>query len=45
MYVSHKTRFFHACNETDHLQLHPEAVIMLQGLRCVGNVASWNTHL
>ena len=37
--------FFHACNKSDHLQLRPDAAIMLQVLRCLGNVTSWNIHL
>ena len=28
--------FFHACNKSDHLQLPPEAAIILQFLRCLG---------
>ena len=37
-----KQCFFHACSKSDHLQLRPEAAIMLQFLRCLGNVISWN---
>ena len=37
-----KQCFFHACNKSDHLQLRPEAAIILQILRCLGNVTSWN---
>ena len=37
-----KQCFFHACNKSDHLQLRPEAAIILQFLRCLGNVTSWN---
>ena len=37
--------FFHACNKSDHLQLPPEAAIILQFLRCLGNVTSWNIRL
>ena len=33
-----KQCFFHACNKSDHLQLRPEAAIILQFLRCLGNV-------
>ena len=33
-----KQCFFHACNKNNHPQLHPEAAIMLQFLRCLGNV-------
>ena len=40
-----KQCFFHACNKSDHLQLHPEAAIILQFLRCLGNVTSWNIRL
>ena len=40
-----KLCFFHACNKSDHLQLPPEAAIMLQFLRCFGNVTSWNIRL
>ena len=32
--------FFHACNKSDHLQLRPEVAIILQFLRCLGNVTS-----
>ena len=31
---------FHACNKRVHLELRPEAAIMLQFLRCLGNVTS-----
>ena len=37
--------FFHACNKNDHLQLRPEAAVILQFLRCLGNVTSWNIRL
>ena len=37
--------FFHACNKSDHLQLRPEAAIILQFLRYLGNVTSWNNQL
>ena len=37
--------FFHACNKSDHLQLRPEAAIILQFLRCFGNVTLWNIRL
>ena len=40
-----KQCFFHACNKNDHLQLRPEAAIILQFLRCLGNVTSWNIRL
>ena len=40
-----KQCFFHACNRSDHLQLRPEAAIILQFLRCRGNVTSWNIRL
>ena len=40
-----KQCFFHACNKSDHLQLRPEATIILQFLRCLGNVTSWNICL
>ena len=40
-----KQCFFHACNKRDHLQLRPEAAIILQFLRCLGNVTSWNIRL
>ena len=40
-----KQCFFHACNKNDHLKLRPEAAIILQLLRCVGNVTSWNIRL
>ena len=33
-----KQCFFHACNKSDHMQLRLEAAIMLQFLRCLGNV-------
>ena len=36
---------FHACNKSNHLQLRPEAAIILQFLRCLGNVTSWNIRL
>ena len=36
---------FHACNKSDHLQLRPEAAIILQFLRCLDNVTSWNIRL
>ena len=40
-----KQCFFHACNESNHLQFHPEAAaIILQFLRCLGNVTSWNVR-
>ena len=35
-----KQCFFHACNKSDHLQLHPAAAIILQFLRWLGNVTS-----
>ena len=37
-----KQCFFHTCNKSDHPQLRPEAAIILQFLRCLGNVTSWN---
>ena len=37
--------FFHACNKSDHIQLHPKAAIILQCLRCLGDVTSWNIRL
>ena len=40
-----KQYFFHACNKSDHLQLRPEAAIILQFLGCLGNVTSWNIRL
>ena len=40
-----KQCFFHACNKSDHLQLRPEAAIILQFLHCLGNVTSWNIRL
>ena len=40
-----KQCFFHACNESDHRQLRPEAAIILQFLRCLGNMTSWNIRL
>ena len=40
-----KQCFFDACNERDHLQLRPEAAIILQFLCCLGNVTSWNIRL
>ena len=40
-----KQCFFHACNKSDHLQLRFEAAIILQFLRCLGNVTSWNIRL
>ena len=40
-----KQCFFHTCNKSDHLQLHPEAAIILQFLRCHGNVTIWNIRL
>ena len=43
-YSSCKTMFLHACNKSDHLQLRPEAII-LQFLRCLGNVTLWNIRL
>ena len=35
-----KQCFFHACNNRDRLQLRLEAAIILQLLRCLGNVTS-----
>ena len=43
-YSSCKTMFLHACNKSDHLQLRPEAAIILQFLCCFGNVTSWNNR-
>ena len=40
-----KQCFFHACNISDHLQLRPEAAIILQFLHCLGNVTLWNIRL
>ena len=40
-----KQCFFHSCNESDHLQLRPEVAIILQFLRYLGNVTSWNIRL
>ena len=40
-----KQCFFHACNKSDHLQLRPEAAIILQFFRCRGSVTSWNIRL
>ena len=40
-----KQCLFHACNKGDHLQLSPKAAIILQFLRCIGNVTSWNIRL
>ena len=40
-----KQCFFHACKKNDHLQLRPEAAIILQFLRCLGDVTSWNIRL
>ena len=40
-----KQCFFHACNESDHLQLRPEAAIILPVLRCLSNVTLWNIRL
>ena len=40
-----KQCFFHACNKSDHLQLCPEAAIIFQFLRCLGNVTLWNVRL
>ena len=40
-----KQCFFHACNKSDHLQLRPEAAIILQFLRCLGNVTSRDIRL
>ena len=40
-----KQCFFHACNKSDHLQLRPEAAIILQYLRCLGNVTLRNIRL
>ena len=37
-----KQCFFHAFNESDHLQLRPN---ILQFLRCLGNVTSWHIRL
>ena len=37
-----KQCFFHACNKSNNLQLLPEAVLILQLLRCLGNVTSCN---
>ena len=37
-----KQYFIYACNKSDHLQLRPEAAIVLHFLSCLGNVASWN---
>ena len=39
-----KQCFFHAYNKSDQLQLRP-ATIILQFLRCLGNVTSWNIRL
>ena len=35
-----KQCFFHACDKSDDLQLRPEVAIILQVLRCLGNVTS-----
>ena len=40
-----KQCFFHARNKSDHLQLRPEAAIILQFLHRLGNVTSWNIRL
>ena len=40
-----KQCFFHACDKSNHLQLRPEAAIIFQFLRCLGNVTSWNIRL
>ena len=40
-----KQCFFHSCNKSDHLQLRPEVAIILQFLRYLGNVTSWNIRL
>ena len=40
-----KQCFFHACNKSDHLELRPEAAIILQFSGCLGNVTSWNIRL
>ena len=40
-----KQSFFYACNKSNRLQLRPEAAIILQFLRCLGNVTSWNIRL
>ena len=40
-----KQCFFHACNKNDHLQLRPEAAIILQFPCCLGNVISRNIRL
>ena len=37
-----KQCLFHASNKSDHLQLRPEAAIILQVLSCLGDVTSWN---
>ena len=37
-----KQCFFHACSKSDHLQLRPEAAIILTFLCCLRNVTSWN---
>ena len=36
-----KQCFFHACNKSDHMLLRTEAAIILQFLRCLGNVTSY----
>ena len=40
-----KQCLFHASNKSDHLQLRPEAAIILQFLSCPGDVTSWNIRL
>ena len=40
-----KQCFFHACNKSEHLQLRPEATIILQFLRCLDSVTPLNIRL
>ena len=40
-----KQCFFHSSNKSDHNAIVPEAAIILQFLRCLGNVTSWNIRL
>ena len=40
-----KQCFSHTCHKSDHLQLRPEAAIILQFLRCLGDMTLWNIRL
>ena len=40
-----KQCLLHASNKSDHLQLRPEAAVILQFLSCFGDLTSWNIRL